>query len=148
LPVIIIIFRNCSLLTMLKVMNAALTISSLTSLIVFNLSKTYFVLSGITGVNPKIAIISIVALAKFTVQIDLQVEFDRREIPLNWSMGYVSMWATSRESYPQTIYGSEVFELNDDLRQLAMSFTRTAPLEDSAAAAKNRSLYLDSPSGV
>jgi len=72
-------------------MNAALTISSLTSLIVFNLSKTYFVLSGITGVNPKIAIISIVALAKFTVQIDLQVEFDRREIPLNWSMGYVSM---------------------------------------------------------
>ena len=76
---------------MLKVMNAALTISSLTSLIVFNLSKTYFVLSGITGVNPKIAIISIVALAKFTVQIDLQVEFDRREIPLNWSMGYVSM---------------------------------------------------------
>jgi purine nucleoside permease len=52
-----------------KVMNAALTISSLTSSIVFvfDLSKTYFVLSGITGVNPKIAIISTVAFAKFTV---------------------------------------------------------------------------------
>jgi purine nucleoside permease len=72
-----------------KVMNPALTISSLTSSIVFDLSKTYFVLSGIAGVNPKVATIGTVAFAKFAVQIDLQVEFDGREIPLTWSTGYV-----------------------------------------------------------
>ena len=128
--------------------NAALTISALTSSTVFDLSKTYFMLSGIAGVNPKVATIGAVAFAKFAVQIDLQVEFDGREIPSTWSTGYVPMGASSRESYPTTIYGSEVFELNDDLRQVAISFARTVSLEDSADAAKNRALYSDSPGDV
>jgi purine nucleoside permease len=58
------------------------------------------------------------------------------------------MGATSRESCPQTTYGSEVFELNNDLKQLAISFARTVSLEVSAAAAKNRALYSHSPGGV
>lgn len=128
--------------------NAALSISALTSSTVFDLSKTYFIISGIAGVNPKAATIGAVAFAKFAVQIDLQLEFDGREIPSTWSTGYVPMGATSRESYPQSIYGSEVFELNDDLRQLAISFARTASLEDSAAAVENRTLYSNSPNGV
>ena len=128
--------------------NAALSISALTSSTIFNLSKTYFILSGIAGVNPKVATIGAVAFAKFAVQIDLQVEFDGREIPSTWSTGYVPMGASSREAYPSIMYGSEVFELNDDLRQVAMSFARTVSLEDSADAAKNRALYSDSPSDV
>lgn len=128
--------------------NAALSISALTSSTAFDLSKTYFLLSGIAGVNPKVATIVAVAFAKFAVQIDLQLEFDGREIPSTWSTGYVPMGAASHEYYPQTFYGSEVFELNDDLRQLAISFAKTTSLEDSAAAAQNRALYSHSPANI
>jgi purine nucleoside permease len=130
------------------VINAALSISALTSSNMFDLSQTYFILSGIGGVNPKAATIGAVAIAKFAVQIDLQLEFDGREIPFNWTTGYVPMGAASRESYPQIIYGSEVFELNDNLRQIAISFAKTASLEDSEQAAANRALYSNSPGGI
>lgn len=128
--------------------NAALTISALTSSTVFDLSKTYFTLSGIAGVNPKVATIGAVVFAKFAVQIDLQLEFDGREILPTWNTGYVPMGASSRESYHSISYGSEAFELNDNFRQVAMSFARTMPLEDSADAATNRALYSDSPGDV
>jgi purine nucleoside permease len=143
-----LISESCSPLIMRKVINAALTIAALTSSTVFDLSKTYFLLSGIAGVNPKVATIGAVAFAKFAVQVDTQLEFDGREIPSTWSTGYVPMGADSRGSYPKIIHGSEVFELNDDLRQVAISFARTASLEDSAAAAKNRALYSNSPGDI
>lgn len=128
--------------------NAALAISALTASNAFDLSKTYFMLSGIAGVNPKVATIGAVAFAKFAVQVDLQLEFDRRETPSTWSTGYVPIGASSRDSYPSHIYGSEAFELNDDLRQVVIPFTRMASLEDSADAAKNRALYSDSPGSI
>ena len=148
LLVITIIFGRLSVANISRVINAALAISALTSSTIFDLSKTYFMLSGIAGVNPKVATIGAVTFAKFAVQIDLQLEFDGREIPSTWRTGYVPMGATSHKSYPQTLYGSEVFELNNDLRQIAISFAKTASLEDSAAAAKNRALYSDSPDGI
>jgi purine nucleoside permease len=132
----------------LEVVNAALAISALTTSTLFVLSKTYFMLSGIAGVNPKVATIGSVALARFAVQVDLQLEFDAREIPKTWTTGYVPMGAPSHDSYPDTIMGSEVFELNDNLRQYAISFAKMATLVDSAAAAKDRALYANSPEGV
>ncbi|QKX60520.1 uncharacterized protein TRUGW13939_07665 [Talaromyces rugulosus] len=138
----------CLVVTGIALVNAALTLSALTSSALFDLSKTYFILSGIGGVNPKVATIGSVALAKFAVQVDLQLEFDAREIPSTWLTGYVPMGAKSHDSYPDTIMGSEVFELNDNLRQLALSFARRAALVDSPAASKNRALYANSPGGV
>lgn len=128
--------------------NAALALSALTSSTLFDLSKTYFLLSGIGGVNPKVATIGSVAVAKFAVQVDLQLEFDAREIPPSWTTGYVPMGAASHDSYPDTIMGSEAFELNDNLRQLVISFARQSNLTDSPAAVKNRALYANSPGGI
>lgn len=132
----------------LKVVNAALALSAFTTSSLFDLSQTYFILAGIGGVNPKVATIGSVALAKFAVQVDLQVEYDARQIPLEWTSGYIPMGASSQDSYPDTIMGSEVFELNDNLRQLALGFAKTAALVDSEDSVKNRALYANSPDGI
>ncbi|KAG4427523.1 hypothetical protein IFR05_016993, partial [Cadophora sp. M221] len=131
-----------------QVVNAALSISALTLSPLFDLTKTYFILSGIAGVNPKVATIGSVALAKFAVQVDIQLEFDRREIPESWTTGYLPIGAPSHGSFPSHFTGSEVFELNDKLRKLAISFARGADLVDSGDAIANRALYAGSANGV
>ncbi|KAM0426595.1 hypothetical protein ACHAPT_008289 [Fusarium lateritium] len=128
--------------------NAALSISALTSSPLFSLSKTYFVLTGIAGVNPKRATIGSVAVAKFAVQVDTQLEFDAREVPSAWGSGYVPMGAHSPGGFPQILHGSEVFELNGELRDYALSVARTATLEDTPEAAKNRALWVGLPDDI
>ncbi|KAL9099441.1 MAG: hypothetical protein Q9187_009498, partial [Circinaria calcarea] len=68
-------------------------------------------------------------------------EFDAREIPANFTTGYVPLGSTSPTQYPQSIYGTEVFEVNDALRQLAIGFARTATLNDSSTAMAYRANY-------
>ena len=60
----------------------ALTLSS-----EFDLTKTYFLIAGIGGINPKIATLGSVTFAKYAVQVALQYEFDAREIPDNYTTG-------------------------------------------------------------
>lgn len=98
--------------------------------------------------NPKFGTLGSVAFAKFAVQVDTQLEFDGREIPLEWATGYVPMGADTHSSFPGYLHGSEVYELNDALRTLALSFARTAKLEDSAQAADLRKLYSEFPNGL
>lgn len=71
----------------------------------------------------------------------LQYEFDPREIPANFSTGYIPQGSDVPSEYPQSIYGTEVFEVNDALRQLAIGFASTAALNDSAAAVAYRANY-------
>ena len=49
--------------------------------------------------------------------------------------------STDPTQYPQSIYGTEVFEVNDNLRQLAIGFAKTATLNDSSAAKAYRANY-------
>ncbi len=68
--------------------------------------------------NPEVATLGSVTFARFAVQVTLQYEFDAREIPSNFTTGYVPQGSTSPTEYPQSIYGTEVFEINDSLRKL------------------------------
>lgn len=54
---------------------------------------------------------------------------------------YVPQGSTDPTEYPQSIYGTEVFEVNDALRQLAIGFAKTATLNDSSAAMVYRAKY-------
>lgn len=107
----------------------------------FDFTKTYFLIAGIAGISPKVATIGSVTFARYAVQVALQYEFDSREIPANFTTGYVPQGSTFPSEYPQSIYGTEVFEVNDALRQIAISFARTAILNDSAAAVAYRANY-------
>ena len=114
----------------------ALTFSPL-----FNFTLTYFLIAGIAGVNPKVATLGSVTFARYAVQVALQYEIDAREIPSNFTTGYFPQGSTSPTQYPQSIYGTEVFEVNDALRQLAIGFAKTATLNDSSAAMAYRANY-------
>ena len=54
---------------------------------------------------------------------------------------YVPQGSTYPTEYPQSIYGTEVFEVNDNLRQLAIGFAKTAVLNDSTDAMAYRANY-------
>ncbi|KAG6811300.1 hypothetical protein H0H92_008095 [Tricholoma furcatifolium] len=125
--------------------NAAISISSLVRSSAFDLRNTYFLIGGVAGINPKVATIASVTFARYAVQVTLQYEFDAREIPTNWPTGYVPQGATAPGEYPTTIYGTEVFELNDALRKLAVGFAQTASLNDTATAQAYRANYAASP---
>lgn len=75
----------------------------------------------------------------------LQYELDSREMPSNFTTGYVPQGATAVGQYPTIIYGTEVFEVNDALRQLAIGYAKTANLNDSADAIAYRANYNTSP---
>jgi len=107
----------------------------------FDLKKTYFMIAGIAGVNPEVATLASVTFAKYAVQVALQYEFDAREIPANFTTGYVPLGAYAPNQYPVNIYGTEVFEVNEALRNAAIGFASTATLNDSATAQAYRALY-------
>lgn len=131
-----------------SVVNAALSVSALISSDAFDISKTYFLITGIAGVNPRKATIGSVALPKFAIQVDTQMEFDAREIPTDWSTGYVPLGAGSVDSYPKFITGSEIYELSDALRKQAMSFAKNVKLQDSPRAKEYRARFAESPRDI
>jgi purine nucleoside permease len=137
----------CQLVTSMAEINAAVTMTALVLSPQFDLTSTYFLIAGIGGINPEVATISSVTFARYAVQVALQYEFDPREIPANFSTGYVPQGSNTPDQYPGDIYGTEVFEVNDALRKLAVGFARTATLNDSAEAVAYRALYA-SPDGI
>jgi purine nucleoside permease len=105
------------------------------------LRSTYFLLAGVAGINPEVAGVGSVAFARFVTQPDLQYEFDAREKPENYTTGYVPFGSTFPGVYPSEIYGTECYELNDNLKSLAVGFAKTAKLNDTQAAAAFRATY-------
>lgn len=121
--------------------NAAASTSSLLLSDKFDFTSTYFLLNGIAGVSPELATLGSVALAKFSVQVALQYEFDARELPENFTTGYIGYSNLEPEQYPGEQYGTEVMELNEALRDLAFGFASQANLSDSDDAVTYRAKY-------
>jgi len=137
----------CQLTTGEGEINAASSISALVHSTQFDLTSTYFLISGIAGINPKVATIGSVTFARYAVQVALQFEIDAREIPSNFSTGYFGQGTTAPGIYPppEDIYGTEVFEMNEPLRQMAFSLAKTAKLNDTADAQSMRDQYAVTP---
>ncbi|KAI0310839.1 purine nucleoside permease [Amylostereum chailletii] len=131
----------CQIVTDEGEINAATTALALVLSPSFNLTQTYFLLAGDGGISPKVGTIGSVTFARYAVQVALQYEFDAREKPANFSTGYVPQGTTALGAYPLYIYGTEVFELNDDLRQRAIQFAQQASLNDTASAQAYRANY-------
>ncbi|KAF2646510.1 purine nucleoside permease [Massarina eburnea CBS 473.64] len=137
----------CQLVTGEAEINAAITLTALTLSPSFDLTKTYFLIGGIGGINPEVATVSSVTFARYAVQVALQYEFDIRELPSNYTTGYVPQGSTRPDEYPSSIYGTEVFEVNNELRHIAANFARKATLNDSAEAIAYRALYATNETG-
>ena len=61
----------------------------------FDLSKAYWIVAAIAGVDPKKASVASTAWAKFVVDGDLSYQIDARESPRGWSTGYVPLGRSS-----------------------------------------------------
>ena len=131
----------CQVITGESEINAAGTIGAFSLSPKFNLTQSYFMIAGIAGVNPEVATTGSVMIAKYAVQVALQYEFDAREIPDNFSTGYVPLGAYSPDEYPQNIYGTEVFEVSAALQSMAVSWASAATLNDSTTAMEYRARY-------
>ena len=131
----------CQVITGESEINAAGTIGAFSLSPMFNLTQSYFMIAGIAGVNPEVATTGSVMIAKYAVQVALQYEFDAREIPDNFSTGYVPLGAYSPDEYPQNIYGTEVFEVSAALQSMAVSWASAATLNDSTTAVEYRARY-------
>src|SRR3954470_12320265 len=70
---------------------AAATIMALGSDSRFDLSKSYWLVAGIAGIDPADASVGSAAWAEWIVNGDLGHEIDPREIPADWPTGYVPL---------------------------------------------------------
>ncbi|BGP57650.1 hypothetical protein JCM8202v2_005294 [Rhodotorula sphaerocarpa] len=123
--------------------NAAATITALTLARDFDLTKTYFLIAGIAGVNPHVGTLGSAVWARFSVQSGLAYELDARQMPSNWSTGYWPL-GTAHPGLlpdPSDLYGTEVFELNTNLLARAVNLTSGLTLNDSSVAQQYRKRF-------
>lgn len=121
--------------------NAAISMAAVAFSPDFDLRETYFLYTGIAGVNPRKATLGSVALARYTVQVTLQYEIDPRGLPRDWPTGYFAYGCNRPGEYPTITYGTEVFELNAALRDKVFRLAANATLTDSDGPRQYRAKY-------
>ena len=131
----------CVMTTGMGHANAAASAMALVLSPQFDLSHTYFVVTGIAGIDPNLGTLGAAAWARYLVDFGLQQEFDVTEAPPQWQGGYVGIGAADPQTKPKLEYGTEVFQLDEALLQRALALSRGARLEDNEAAAAYRKQY-------
>ena len=111
----------CLMTTSMGYANAASSVSALIYSDRFDLSRTYILIAGIAGVDPADGTLGSAHWARFAVDGGLQNVIDAREIPSDWSTGYVAIGAGRPGEKVELKYGSEVYRLNEELLQKAYS---------------------------
>jgi purine nucleoside permease len=133
----------CLITTGMGYANAASSIEALVFGGKFDLTKTYFLVAGIAGVDPATGTLGSAHWARFAIDVGLQNEIDPREAPDDWSAGYLAIGAPGPGKKVEDHYGDEVYRLNEDLLQAAFRLTKDVDLVDSAAAKAYRAKYAE-----
>ena len=124
--------------------NAAASITALGLDPRFDLSRAYWLVAGIAGVNANVASVGSVAWAEWVVDRDLLHEIDAREIPPDWSTGLVPLSRSRPFQAPPPapgIFSPNVYHLHGALVAWAFALTRDVALADSADLATIRAGY-------
>jgi purine nucleoside permease len=111
----------------------------------FDLSKAYWLVAGIAGVDPADASIGSAAWAEYLVDGDLAHEIDAREIPADWPTGYFARGTRKPYDPKKPQPDGEMFHLNAGLTEWAYQLTRNVKLDDSPALQKTRALFTGYP---
>jgi purine nucleoside permease len=111
----------------------------------FDLSKAYWLVAGIAGVDPAAASIGSAAWAEYLVDGDLAHEIDAREIPADWPTGYLPLFSKKPYDPKRPDPSGERFRLNSALVDWAYQLTRNVKLADSDNLQKTRALFKGYP---
>ncbi len=97
----------------------------------FDLSHAYWLIAGIAGGSPDRISLGSAAWARWVVDGDLGYEIDAREIPPDWSTGYLPLRKARPFEQPAAPLDGQVYALNASLAEWAFNLTRATPLADS-----------------
>lgn len=107
----------------------------------FDLRRTYFLVSGIAGINPEQGTLGTAAWAHYLVDFGLQWEIDAREKPPGWTTGFLGINTHNPNQFPPLDYRTEVFTLNGKLTEKAYALSKGMTLVDSPEMAAYRAQY-------
>lgn len=112
----------------------------------FDLTRAYWLVAGIAGVNPLEASIGSAAWAEWVVDTDLAYEIDAREIPADWSTGYLPLGKTRPYQQPVDSDGAHwAYRLDSALVNWAHRLTADVALDDTPALQQARARYAGFP---
>lgn len=107
----------------------------------FDLSKAYWLVAGIAGVDPADASLGSAAWATYVVDGDLAHEIDAREIPAGWKTGFVPLRkAVPYEMPVREPNEGEMYKLNEPLVDWAYRLTKGLDLGDTPGLKERRAL--------
>jgi purine nucleoside permease len=107
----------------------------------FDLTKAYWLVAGIAGINPERGSLGSAAWAEWVVDGDLAREIDAREIPSDWKTGYLPLRGSVPYQQPRDSSEGEVYHLDPGLVEWAFRLTEHVPLADSETMRNIRSRY-------
>jgi purine nucleoside permease len=118
----------------------------------FDLTKAYWIVAGIAGVDPNKASVASTAWAKFVVDGDLAYQIDAREIPSDWSTGFVPFGRSSPYQPPtppaESLMGHQVYQLNGGLVDWAFQQTANVLIPDDTNLQRVRVGYPTYPNAL
>lgn len=110
----------------------------------FDLSQAYWLIAGISGIDPEDASAGSAAWAEWVVDGDLGHEIDSREIPEQWSTGYVPLRKSVPYETPVPVNTEgAVYQLNPQLVDWAYFMTRHVELMDNQEITAMRNQFMD-----
>ena len=132
--------------TAMGVSNAAASVMALGLDPRFDLTKAYWLVAGISGIDPNDGSMGSAVWTDIVVDGGLAHEIDAREIPANWTTGYTPLRSPrpfDRNGEP--VNPSQLFYLNQELMQWAYQLTKDTPLLDRPELADRRQEYIGYP---
>ena len=107
----------------------------------FDFSHAYWIVAGIAGGCPDRVSLGSALWARWIVDADLGYEIDAREIPPDWTTGYLPLGKAQPFQQPADPHPGQMYALNAALAQWAFNLTRNTPLADSDQLKQIRSEF-------
>jgi purine nucleoside permease len=107
----------------------------------FDLTHAYWIVAGIAGGSPDRVSLGSAAWARYVIDGDLAYEIDAREIPADWSTGFIPLRKTKPFEQPAAPLPGQVYELNASLAEWAYTLTKDTPLADTDKLKQVRSNF-------
>jgi purine nucleoside permease len=111
----------------------------------FDLRKTYFLIAGISGIDPARGTTGTATWARYLVDVGIAHEIDAREMPKQWKVGYIGIMTKGPGEKPKFEYRTEVAQLDEALLQKALALSKGVQLADNDKAKAYRAKYKKAP---
>jgi purine nucleoside permease len=123
--------------------HAAASIMALGTDARFDLSKAYWLVAAIAGVDPAAGSLGSAAWIGDVIDGDYGFEIDARETPSDWPTGKLPWFRATPYALPVPDTADNLFALNTQLRDWAFNLTKDITLPDSDALAQGRKGYAE-----